>query len=228
MPPAAHRPGLQRGRQRLFRRGTPRIWRQHPASGRSGLPPAPYFLTVCRFVPEKNLVRLIKAFARYRARCDPYTAWDLVICGDGPERSQLEQAIAAERLRTGDSLSRAFFRPMRCRGGTRTPARSCCRVFPSPGGSSSMKPPPAACRSWSQLAAGCAPALVPQPDGTTGSRFDPLDVEAMADKLSLDGLLVRSVIAAAMGERAAETVSHWGPDRFARGAAGSARARPGD
>ncbi len=42
-----------------------RRWRNAPA-GRSGLPVAPYFLTVCRFVPEKNLVRLVQAFARYR------------------------------------------------------------------------------------------------------------------------------------------------------------------
>ncbi len=60
-----------------------RRWRNHP-TGRSGLPPQPYFLTVCRFVAEKNLVRLIKAFASYRAQCDPQTAWHLVLCGDGP------------------------------------------------------------------------------------------------------------------------------------------------
>ena len=42
------------------------FWREGE-NGRSGLPRAPYFLVVCRFVPEKNLIRLIKAFADYRA-----------------------------------------------------------------------------------------------------------------------------------------------------------------
>ncbi len=40
-----------------------RGWRRHP-TGRVGLPEAPYFLSVCRFVPDKNLVRLIEAFRR--------------------------------------------------------------------------------------------------------------------------------------------------------------------
>lgn len=73
-----------------------RLWRQQP-NGRIGLPSASYFLAVCRFVPEKNLVRLITAFARYRAHCDRGGAWDLVLCGDGPLASQIEQAVAESR-----------------------------------------------------------------------------------------------------------------------------------
>jgi 1,2-diacylglycerol 3-alpha-glucosyltransferase len=65
--------------------------------------------------------------------------------------------------------------------------------------------------------AGCSGTLVPDPDGTTGGRFDPLDVEEMTTKLAwmaaLDGEDRR-----AMGLRAAGVVSSWGPDRFARGA----------
>lgn len=51
-----------------------------------------YFLSVNRFIPKKNLPRLIDAYHLYRqhARCDP---WDLVLCGDGPLRSTLEQQI---------------------------------------------------------------------------------------------------------------------------------------
>src|SRR5262249_4063692 len=64
--------------------------------------------------------------------------------------------------------------------------------------------------------AGCAPVLVPEPEGTTGARFDPLDPEAIANKLTwMAGLSIED--RTAMGRRAAETVSHWGPDRFALG-----------
>src|SRR5438105_1988752 len=49
--------------------------------GRRGLPEGPYFLAVNRFVPEKNLIMLIGAFARYRAgaAASAGRAWDLVL-----------------------------------------------------------------------------------------------------------------------------------------------------
>src|SRR4029078_13711147 len=52
--------------------------------GRRGLPESPYFLVVSRFVPEKNLPRLIRAFAAYREAAPKGQGWDLVLCGDGP------------------------------------------------------------------------------------------------------------------------------------------------
>ena len=114
----------------------------------SGLPSAPYFLTVCRFVPEKNLVRLITGFARYRAQCDPRTAWDLVLCGDGPLASQIEQAVAESRC--SQAIHRpGFLQSDDYRSGTLMPVLLCSRVCPSRGGSLSTKPPQAACRFWS-------------------------------------------------------------------------------
>jgi glycosyltransferase involved in cell wall biosynthesis len=65
--------------------------------------------------------------------------------------------------------------------------------------------------------AGCAPTLVPEPDGTTGCRFDPMDFEAMSTRLAWMATCPDDD-RRAMGLRAAETVSHWGPDRFAVGA----------
>jgi glycosyltransferase involved in cell wall biosynthesis len=63
--------------------------------------------------------------------------------------------------------------------------------------------------------AGCAATLVPDPEGSTGARFDPLDVEDLAAKLSWMATAPREQ-QATMGRRASETVSYWGPDRFAR------------
>ena len=65
--------------------------------------------------------------------------------------------------------------------------------------------------------AGCAATLVPEPEGTTGGRFDPLDVEEMTTKLAWMAALAGED-RRAMGLRAAQIVSDWGPDRFARGA----------
>jgi 1,2-diacylglycerol 3-alpha-glucosyltransferase len=53
----------------------------------------PFFLTINRFVPKKNLAFLISSYAEYRKIAGD-NAWDLVLCGDGPLRSQIEQQIA--------------------------------------------------------------------------------------------------------------------------------------
>ena len=58
--------------------------------------------------------------------------------------------------------------------------------------------------------------LVPEPEATTGAQFDPLDIEEMCQKLTWLTLLTEDE-RRSMGERAAEMVSSWGPDRFAQG-----------
>jgi 1,2-diacylglycerol 3-alpha-glucosyltransferase len=188
---------------------------RHAENNRSGLPTAPYFLAVSRFVPEKNLVRLIKAFAAYRARCDWHTAWDLVVCGDGPDRCRLEQAIAAGGSRhaihlpgflQSDALPRWY-------------AHAGAFVLPSLSEPWGLVVNEAAASGLPLLVssrAGCATTLVPGPGGMTGAQLDPLDIDAMADKLIWMSSLDREE-RNAMGERAAKTVSDWGPDRFAKG-----------
>jgi 1,2-diacylglycerol 3-alpha-glucosyltransferase len=52
----------------------------------------PYFLSINRFIPKKNLAFLISAYAAYR-RVAGDRAWDLVLCGDGELRSELEAQI---------------------------------------------------------------------------------------------------------------------------------------
>jgi 1,2-diacylglycerol 3-alpha-glucosyltransferase len=198
--------------------------RQQPNS-RSDLPAAPYFLTVCRFVPEKNLVRLIKAFARYRDHCSRGVAWDLVICGDGPLASQIEQAI----LESG--LSQAIHLPgfLQSDALPRWYAHAGAFVLPSVSEPWGLVVNEAAASGLPLLVssrAGCAPVLVPRPDGLTGSQFDPFNIDTLAQKLAWMAALPDQD-RRAMGTKAAETVSHWRPDRFARGvleAIGLARA----
>jgi glycosyltransferase involved in cell wall biosynthesis len=52
-----------------------------------------YFLAINRFVAKKNLPFLLNAYASYRQATNQ-EAWDLVLCGDGELRPQLEQQIA--------------------------------------------------------------------------------------------------------------------------------------
>ena len=59
----------------------------------------PYFLAINRFVPKKNLLLLISAYANYRQLAGD-SAWDLVLCGDGELRSEIEGQIANLNLQT--------------------------------------------------------------------------------------------------------------------------------
>lgn len=53
----------------------------------------PYFLAVNRFIPLKNLHNLISSYAAYRQLAGGI-AWDLILCGDGEIRSQIERQIS--------------------------------------------------------------------------------------------------------------------------------------
>lgn len=57
----------------------------------------PYFLSIARFVTKKNLLALISAYAAYRGKAGDQ-AWDLVLCGDGELRPQIEALIAQAQM----------------------------------------------------------------------------------------------------------------------------------
>ena len=179
-------------------------------AGRSGIPEHPYFLTVARFAPEKNLVRLIHAFARYR-RQDPQ-GWDLVLCGGGPDADLIENAIRE----TG--LENAIHRPgfLQARDVARYYAFASAFVLPSVSEPWGLVLNEAAACGLPLLAServGAAPTLVI--NDRTGRTFDPLDEIGMADSLGwIAGL--DSGARSAMGQAARDIVADWGPDRFAR------------
>jgi glycosyltransferase involved in cell wall biosynthesis len=58
----------------------------------------PYFLAINRFVSKKNLLFLISSYAAYRQVAGD-KAWDLVLCGDGQQRPQMEQQITELALK---------------------------------------------------------------------------------------------------------------------------------
>lgn len=51
-----------------------------------------YFLAINRFIPKKNLQFLISSYTAYRQLVGA-SAWDLVLCGEGDLRPQIEQQI---------------------------------------------------------------------------------------------------------------------------------------
>jgi 1,2-diacylglycerol 3-alpha-glucosyltransferase len=57
----------------------------------------PFFLSINRFVTKKNLPFLISAYAAYRQSAGE-NAWDLMLCGDGELRAQIETQITALEL----------------------------------------------------------------------------------------------------------------------------------
>jgi 1,2-diacylglycerol 3-alpha-glucosyltransferase len=185
------------------------------AASRGGLPARPYFLATNRFVPEKNLVRLVRAYARYRQDAHPDRAWDLVLCGGGPAEAEVDATIAASGLT--DSIRRPGF--LQEDDLARHLAHASAFVHPSllePWGL--VVNEAAACGLPLLVSdrAGCVETLVPDPDGTTGRRFDPRDEEAIADGLAwMAGL--DEAERSNMGRRAAGVVADWGPGRFALG-----------
>jgi glycosyltransferase involved in cell wall biosynthesis len=183
--------------------------------GHRDLPEAPYFLAVSRFVREKNLPRLVRAFARFRRVHAAGVGWHLVLCGDGPGAGEVEAAVESS------GVSHAIHRPgfLQAEELVRWYAGASAFVHPS-----LMEPwglvvnEAAACGLPLLVSdrAGCIDTLVPEPPGTTGRRFDPRDETALADGLGWLASLPEAD-RTAMGRRAADVAAAWGPARFAQG-----------
>src|SRR5262249_38449831 len=62
--------------------------------------PENYFLASARFIPKKNLPRLIRAYSEYRQRSEiaGNTPWDLVLLGDGPLWETLNSQLSTLNL----------------------------------------------------------------------------------------------------------------------------------
>ena len=175
------------------------------------LPPA-FFLASSRFVPKKNLARLIEAFARYRARAGR-SGWGLVLLGSGSLAPQLETRI----------------RDLGLTGAVRLPGFVQYDELPAWYGLAGAFVHASTTEPWGLVVneamasglpvivserCGCAPDLVAQ--GVNGFTFDPYDVELLA------GLMLRVAAMTdeqrrAMGRASQRIVADWGPERFADG-----------
>lgn len=173
--------------------------------------PANYFLASSRFLPRKNLLRLIAAYDLYHRRAGPGNVWSLVILGYGGQEQEIRSEVAQrnllpwvrlmgfqpyERLPGYYGLSGAFVHP----------------ALAEPWGLVVNEAMAAGTVPLVSKACGCAPDLVT--DGETGFQFDPEDVE------QLSSLMLRIGSEAGLRDRLAKNaesrIQEWSPDRFAR------------
>lgn len=172
--------------------------------------PEHFFIVSNRFVAQKNLTRLLNAYAHYREKAGK-KAWSLVLIGDGALRPQIEKQLADLNLTQG-VLMPGFIQYDK---------------LPEYYGLASVCILASVSETWGLVIneamasglpvivsnhCGCAPDLVRE--GVNGFTFDPYDVDALADlmlKISSDACARR-----AMGKASREIISHWTPETFAR------------
>jgi glycosyltransferase involved in cell wall biosynthesis len=174
--------------------------------------PERFFLASGRFVAKKNLVGLVRSYARYR-RGAGAPVWSLVLLGDGALRPRIEAEVHA--LGLDGIVHLPGFKPY--------------DELPTYYGLAGAFVHASTTEQWGLVVneamasgvpvlvsarCGCAPDLVR--DGVNGFTFDPYDVEALA------GLMQRVAAMTderrdAMGRASQRIIADWGPERFAHG-----------
>lgn len=173
--------------------------------------PERYFLASCRFIPKKNLTRLLDAFALYRARFGD-RAWDLVLLGDGPCAAPIRQQVSQlgivscvhlpgfkqyDELPKYYALARAFVHASTVEQWGLVVNEAMASGLPV----------------LVSRTCGCAGELVRE--GCNGWTFDPMSVDAICD--CLIKVHERDAYVEVMGQASQEIIADWGPKRFASG-----------
>ncbi len=178
-----------------------------------------YLLASARFVPKKNLPRLIRAYGLYRARAQAGgdDAWPLVMLGDGAMRAELE--ALRDELGLAPHIHMPGFRQY--------------GELPAFYGTAGAFILPSTTEQWGLVVneamasglpvlvsrrCGCADTLVR--DGANGWTFDPEDERAMAEVMHR---VASDTARDGMGRASRQIVAQWGPDRFADGLHAAAR-----
>ena len=171
--------------------------------------PVQFFLASARFIPKKNLLRLLAAFARYRILATH--PWNLILLGDGPLRAEVRSTISRLGLETAVSV----------------PGFKQYDELPSYYGLAAAFVHASSTEQWGLVVneamaarlpilvsnrCGCAPDLVEE--GRNGFTFDPYDTEELAH-LMLQVASMPATERAAMGRASIEIISRWTPECFA-------------
>lgn len=178
--------------------------------------PRNYFLASSRFIPKKNLLFLIRAYARYRALHGGAVAgdeaWNLVLLGDGPLRPEIEDL--ARDLNVADAVVMPGFKQY--------------ADLPAYYGLAKAFVHASLTEQWGLVVneamasglpvivskqCGCSRDLVRH--GENGFQFDPRDEAGLAGYMTQ--ITREPARLAAMGQRSREVIGDWGPDRFALG-----------
>lgn len=173
--------------------------------------PREYLLASNRFIPKKNLSRLLDAYGSFRQTTS--TLWDLVLLGDGPLRPELEAQVT--RLGLTDVVHFEGFRQY--------------NELPSYYWGASAFIHASTTEQWGLVVneamaaglpcivsnkCGCVVDLVI--DGVTGFTFEPLHAEELTSHMvRLATMTVGERIQ--MGAEGCRVISDWAPERFAEG-----------
>ena len=178
--------------------------------------PSPFFLASNRFIPRKNLDRLIEAYGQYRRQAA--APWRLLLLGDGQERPALEALVRTQGI---DGVEFCGFQQI--------------SELPAYYGRAGAFIHPAIVEQWGLVVneamaaglpvlvserAGCAQDLVRH--GVNGFTFDPLDTAELARLLGVISGSAHDLPAWGAASRA--IVAEWSPGRFASGLWASADA----
>ena len=189
------------------------------SSVRLGLSSAPFFLASARFIEKKNLLFLIRAYARYREFAvgvvsgqEGSEVWDLVLLGDGPLRGEMEAMSRA--LGVAEWIHMPGFKPY--------------PDLPAYYGFASAFVHASTTEQWGLVVneamacglpvivsyrVGCARDLVK--DGVNGYTFDPCDVEQLAQHMLR--ISASDFPLSTFGAASLSIIADWGPARFATG-----------
>lgn len=185
----------------------------------ANMPSRPFFMAAFRLMARKNAMALLDAYAAYRQQVQD-EPWDLVICGSGEQRDELNAAIQARGLAdqvhlvgfltyhdvgSWYGLAKAFVHPALKEQWGLVVNEACAAGLP------------VLCSST----VGAAPELVH--DGVNGYVFEPTDVSAMAQCL-VNVHMVGERARHQMGLESRRLVAACAPEVFGRSVVSAAQA----
>lgn len=174
--------------------------------------PETYFLASARFLPRKNLVTLLRAYADYDRRAEP-PSWDLVLLGDGPLRSQL--MAECERLGITGKVHLPGFKQYDELPMYYALAGAFVHVSMSePWGLVVNEAMASGLPLIVSKQCGCVPELLEE--GKNGFSFSPQNVEELTDSL-LRMAALTDAESELMGRTSREIIASWSVERFAEG-----------
>jgi glycosyltransferase involved in cell wall biosynthesis len=195
-----------------FEHGAELSRHDEPASrAKLKLPPR-YFLCVARFIPKKNLRRLIEAHACYAMQAG-HEAWSLVLAGAGPLESELRAGVGAAGLNRQvhfPGLLHYSDLPMYY-------GLAGAFILPSTSDQWGLVVNEAMAAGLPVLVSsrcGCAPDLVRE--GRNGFTFDPENVPQLAELLTRLASM-NDAQRTAMGQQSREMIKVFSPEAFAHG-----------
>ena len=181
--------------------------------------PFEYFLASARFIPKKNLPRLLHAFAEYRRRAvilarssASARPWSLVLLGDGPQRPTL-QTLAREFGLDGFVLMPGFIQYPELPAYYGLAEAFVHASTSEPWGLVVNEAMTSGLAVLVSNRCGCVEDLV-RP-GLNGFTFDPLDVNELADLMVQ--VWRKPDCVRTLGHASTEVIAAWTPQRFAHG-----------